>query len=251
MKTFLMFLFLVLFLAISGCESHNKMSGPVTFVGSGLINDPQQVTLLEKSMTDADIVALLEAGVKAKLPTRLAVAGLESYRYSVKTIDADELAQWEKTLTGNTLIVGIQPVSSLVIGGERANLHALRVAAARMGCELLLVYLQSDNYIDNYNSAAALYWTFVGLWLVPGNVYEHRTVVQAVLVDSRTGAILGTATGDCHLKRPCPAAYGDAMRDKLAKEAQPKAMADLQNGCGQLFRNIEAAARQQAQKSSG
>ena len=139
--------------------------------------------------------------------------------------------------------MGVHPVSQLVTGEAPANLRELRTAAARMNCELLLVYLQSDTAVDNLNDAAALYWTFVGLWLVPGNVYEHRTLMQAIVVDCRTGAILGTATGDCRLERLSPAAFGDVQRDKLAAQAPERALADLQKSCKVLFRGLAGAAR--------
>ena len=48
-------------------------------------------------------------------------------------------------------------------------LHALRVAAARLHCELLLVYMQADTQADHFNDASVLYWSIVGLWLAPGN----------------------------------------------------------------------------------
>ena len=111
-----------------------------------------------------------------------------------------------------------------------------------MGCELLLVYLQSDSTVDNFNEAAALYWTFVGLWLVPGNVVEQKTVAQALLVDCRTGAILGTATGGCHLKRICPAALKQIQKDKLAQRTPRKALTNLQTDCKRLLKNVVDAA---------
>ena len=117
-------------------------------------------------------------------------------------------------------------------------LRSLRVAAAKMRCELLLVYVQGDSEVDNYNDLAALYWTFVGLWLVPGNDLEHRTVMQALVVDCRTGAILGTATGDTHLKRIAPVALSRIPKDQMAAEAPRQTLADLQAACKRLLAEI-------------
>jgi rhombotail lipoprotein len=113
-----------------------------------------------------------------------------------------------------------------------------------MGCELLLLYHVSDSGVDNYTDAAALYWTFVGLWLAPGNLYEHRTVMQAIIVDCRTGVILGTATGDSHLRAACPAAFGKVQEDKLAQEAWQKAMDDLLKACKPVLKAIVSKAAQ-------
>ncbi|MHC4789552.1 MAG: hypothetical protein ACYS8K_10175, partial [Planctomycetota bacterium] len=78
----------------------------------------------------------------------------------------------------------------------------------------------------------------IGLWTVPGNVLEHKTVMQAILVDSRTGVILGTATGDAHLKRRYPAAFEDQRRADLQAEAPAAALADLQTGVRRLTKQV-------------
>ncbi len=227
---------------LGGCASHYALA-PIAGLGSaGLINDPKQAGRLEKALTDGDIATLLDADIQAKLPTAVAIARLESrcsgYQPHLATIDAEELEAWEKCFDGQSLIRGVHPVSHLALGQESLNIHNLRKAAARMNCELLLVYLQGDSKVDNLNDAAALYWTFVGLWLVPGNVIEQRTVMQALLLDCRTGAILGTATGDSHHKRICPAAMTQISKDKLARQVPGEALADLQTGCKRLLANV-------------
>jgi rhombotail lipoprotein len=242
MKTFAVILLAAA--AASGCASHWAMGEPARLARSGLINDPKQVSFLEKTLTDGKIAMMLDADVRAKLPTCVAIAAVPACGawWDLADIGAEELTQWQKAVMGEPLITGVQPISPLVLGGGRPSLHDLRAAAARMNCELLLVCYRADTDVDNYNDAAALYWTFVGLWLVPGNVYEHRTVVQAILVDTRTGAILGTATGDKHMKGAYPAALGEIERGKLAQETPKAALADLQKACPQMFRHVVAAA---------
>jgi len=240
---------LVLAIAASGCASHYAMSEPRSLLRSGLIDDPVQAKRLEAKLTDKDIADLLDADIRAKVPTKLALAAVtESYagwHYNgcgPATISAEELERWEKIVEGVPHIEGVQPISHLSLGGEWTTLHGLRTAAARMSCELLFVYYVSSSAVDNYNDAAALYWTFVGLWLAPGNTYEHRTVIQGIIVDCRTGAILGTATGDSHLTGICPAAYGEVQRAKLAKESHEKAMDDFLKGCKPVLKAIVARA---------
>ncbi|MGB2824501.1 MAG: hypothetical protein WBF17_26230 [Phycisphaerae bacterium] len=234
---------LVLLAALSGCESSHALVEPVAdMLRSGVVNDPAQVSRLERAMTDRDIANLLDVNVRAKLPTSVAVAKLSShcsgYQPYLDRIDAEELAAWEKVIEDQALIRGVHPVSALAHTPDRPTLHSLRVAAGRMHCELLLVYLRSDSTVDNFNDAAVLYWTILGLWTVPGNVLEHKTVMQAVLVDSRTGAILGTATGDSHMKRIYPAAFGDQRRAELAKAVPGEALADLQTGVRRLVKQV-------------
>jgi rhombotail lipoprotein len=176
------------------------------------------------------------------VPTKLALAAVSDGYLSA--IGAEELQRWEAIVQGVPYIEGVMPVTALSIGSTNVKLHDLRTAAAGMGCELLLLYHVSDSGVDNYTDAAALYWTFVGLWLAPGNLYEHRTVMQAIIVDCRTGVILGTATGDSHLRAACPAAFGKVQEDKLAQEAWQKAMDDLLKACKPVLKAIVSKAAQ-------
>lgn len=233
-------------LAVMGCATHRQMRVPLALSRSALLADqPDEAKRLEAAMTDRDIARLLDARVTARLPTKMAVAGLlASYGsvHSMKTISARELEGWERAAADLGPILGIQPVAVLATGKDRVSLHDLRSSAARMGCELLLVYVESDSTVDNFNDAAVLYWTLIGIWLVPGNVFEHRTVVQGILLDTRTGAILGTATGDAHLKRLTPLAFVSIQRDKLSREAPAQAMDDFQKAGKTLLEDVARTA---------
>ncbi len=234
----IIYLLLVAISSLGGCASSYQLAAPTADLArSGLINDPAQVSKLEKAITDGDIAKLLDADVRAKLPTGVAVAKISNY-LDLTTLDTEELRTWENVIVTQAHISGVHPISATMLLGQKLTLRSLREAAAKMNCELLLVYLQGDSSVDNFNNAAALYWTFIGLWTVPGNVIEHRTVMQAILVDCRTGMILGTATGDAHEKRLCPAAFASIRRDELAAETPAKALVDLQKGVGKLLKRV-------------
>jgi len=242
--------------ALGGCASAHELARPAGIARSGLINDPKTVSRLEKSLTDRDIARMLDVDVRAKLPTTVAVARLESrcrgYQPYLATVDAEELNAWRTCLAGVEHVRGVHPVSPLTHAqADRPTLHSLRVAAAKLNCELLLVYLQADSSVDNFNDAAALYWTFVGLWVVPGNVYEHRTVMQALLVDCRTGVVLGTATGDSHQKQVYAAAYEKIAKGKLSARAPAEALADLHKASRDLLTRTVRAAQARPPRRSG
>ena len=242
-------IFIAMTAAVSGCGSHYALAEPVADIArTGLVRDRKQLSRLEKAATDGEIANMLDLDVKAKVPTTLAIAKLDShcwgYQPTLKRLDAKELEAWERIASKHHQIRGIQPVSNLAFDNSlRAadsalTLRTLRVAAAKLHCELLLVYMQGDSAVDNFNDAAALYWTFAGLWLVPGDTLEHKTVLQAIVVDCRTGMILGTATGDSHKKTICPAMFSGIHRDKLARQAPVEALADLQKGCDRLLLGV-------------
>jgi len=234
---------LLLAAATGGCASHHAFVEPVAdMLRAGVVEDPQQISRLEKAMTDRDIANLLDAGVRAKLPSAVALAKLTSecsgFQPRLEPLDANELAAWETCVEGQPMIRGVRPVSVLSHSSGKPTLHSLRVAGARMGCELVLVYLQSDSTVDNPNDAAVLYWTLLGLWTAPGNTLEHKTVMQAVLLDSRTGMILGTSTGDAYAKRDYPAAFAEQRRAELARDVPAAALADLQTGTQRLLKQV-------------
>ncbi len=241
-------------LLLGGCGTHHAMAPPkADFARAGFLN-ATKAAQIEQALTDGDIATMLNADVRAKLPTAIAVARLDpTCGYTeLQTVDAEELKGWEKVAGEQPLITGIQPLSSLVVTqptwtdhGRRSGitLHTLRTAAAKQQCELLLVYVQADSQVENLKDAAILYWTGIGLLVVPGTELEHQTVMQAILVDSRTGTILGTATGDSHLKKTTSAALTGIERGQMAKRAPEESLKDLQEASRKLMSQVVGAAQ--------
>lgn len=242
---------------LGGCGTHHAMApmappaaalARAAFLGS---TDPAE---LEQALTDRNIATRLNADVRAKLPTSLAVAKLSvGYAYAqVEAIDTEELKGWEKAVAAQALLTGVQPLSSLAVPQVRTRrheyrpgttLHGLRAAAATQKCELLLVYVRADSEVENLNDAAILYWTVLGLFVVPGTELEHKTVMQAILVDTRTGTILGTATGDSHLKKTTSAVMTGIEQGKMEKQAPEESLKDLQEASRKLLSDVVGAAR--------
>jgi rhombotail lipoprotein len=100
--------------------------------------------------------------------------------------------------------------------------------------------MPADSEVDNFNDAAILYWTIIGLWVIPGDTLERQTIVQAVLMDCRTGTILGTATGDHHAKRFASATLREPRWASMRKETTAAALQDLQKSCAALIDNLVA-----------
>lgn len=229
-----------------GCSSPKKMDAVNADLSHGRLLTPQQAKQLEKAMTDTDIANMLDVKVKAKLPTYMAVARLQqgwysnsgkSYPEGLTTITSDEIEGWEKAISGES-ILGVRGIPSLSLDGSAHTLYDFRQSAARMGCEILLVYLRADGSVDNFNDAAVLYWTVAGLWLAPGNTYERKTVMQALLVDCRTGMILGTAAGTSTAKTSYAAAYDKIAQATLDERTPVEALADLQKNSTRMIRQV-------------
>jgi len=232
--------------ALGGCATHVPLGTTEARLGQfAPISGPDRREKLEQALTDQDIAALLDVNVQAKWPTGIAIARLAASGPGrpamLAEIDATEMAGWEKTVADHPNVKSVNPVTPLSHTAEHVTLRSLRVAAAQMNCEVLLVYLQADSAVTNRNDASVLYWTVAGLWLVPGHEVEHKTVLQAALIDCRTGMMLGTATGDSHIQRLCPWMFTDNRRNQLARQAPLEAVTELQTNTTKLLTRVAPA----------
>ncbi len=80
--------------------------------------------------------------------------------------------------------------------GEKKDLHALRLAAAKCGADALLVVQGAVATDDYMNPAAAANLTVVGGFVVPGSHCDALFVAQALLIDVNNGFIYATAEGE-------------------------------------------------------
>jgi len=240
--------------ASGGCATMNKMESPGLWAGARGVVTEEQAKQLEAKITDQDIANVLDANVKPKLPTKLAIARVNvggsyysghrhyNYRYhhgpELASIADEECTTWQQSLAGLNGIQGLRTVSRMPGQSGSVTEHALRSSAAQMGCELLLVYMVGHSEVSNYNHAAILYWTIVGLFVVPGSEYQHKTVMQAILVDTRTGVILGTAGGEASAKELYIPVAKSIVHDRLSERTPPEALANLQKNTATMVRQV-------------
>ena len=229
--------------AAGGCTTHYGLVAPTTKLRFALVEDGSgRAEQLQQALSDKEIANLLDVDARPKLPTGIAVARIladdRGEHARLGEIDAEEMAGWRKTVEGDDRITAIRPVTHLTVPSGTLTLRNLRVAAAKMDCELLLAYLRADSSVQNRNYASILYWSVIGLSVVPGHRVEHKTVLQAALVDARTGMILATACGDSHLTRLCPWAFTDDHLARLRREAPDKALTELQQDVRKLLAKL-------------
>jgi hypothetical protein len=195
-----------------------------------------------ENLTDDRIETYLKADVRPSFPCALAVAKLESAPGGYGTRDGRHAPQVEM-LRGNeangwrglasmpegkgSLITQVQLVSPLLCG-ENPSLKSLRDAGALLHAPLLLVYMQDDNSQQGYNDAAMAYWTFVGLFCVPGNTVGHYTVCQAVLIDTRSGFVLATAEGESKDEENVLPGAVEIAAERVSRESRAQAVRELQ-----------------------
>lgn len=223
-------------LATAGCATKDPMSPAEIDWGSlGCQDRASPATQAQANLP--------EAAPRQKLEPVVALAMLTTGdKPRVRLVGAEQLAQWDKAAQGCAGITGFRPISPMLLGDKRLTLNDLRSAAEMMRCERLMVVAEGRSEADNFNHAAALYWTFVGLWLVPGNVVEHRAVMQAMLVDVPTGAVLGVATGESRAKQVAVAAFKQITEDKLRQRTSQRARARLMADVAKLLETLKPSA---------
>jgi hypothetical protein len=223
---------------------------------AGVVRPTVAVSLLSPELahlTDAEIETYLQADARPRFPSVLAVAGfVPQPRYGRDDTDnppvlihGDEAEGWRKLATPDDragLIRQVQFINPL-LAGNKPTLKHLRDAAAQLHAPLLLVYLQADQYAEGYNDLGMAYWTIIGLFTVPGNTVGHYTLYQGVLVDTRSGFILATVSGEAKREENVLPGAVPIASDRTKAQAEAAAFADLQD-------NVRAALTALAERSA-
>jgi len=114
--------------------------------------------------------------------------------------------------------VDVIPTSYLKPGGSWENLEQL-VSAFGLDVMVLISYDQFQ-FSESGRSSWA-YWTLIGAYVVKGEKNETRTVMDAVVYDSPSRAMLFHATGqDSDKGRATPVDVNRSLRDESAESFQ-------------------------------
>ena len=154
------------------------------------------------SLSEGDLQTILSTAIDLQLPARVGVVPLaEPYEPKGKvSITTRHVAarDFAAGLVGSKYYSQISDVSTDLpnVGG----LEGLRVIAARYRVRYLLLFSQRFDDATHLNGWAWTYPTIVGMFLAPGVTVESHGIVQADLLDVRTGTILFTAVEPVHVK---------------------------------------------------
>lgn len=175
---------------LPGCASYTTPGAGVSIAGI--------------SKADADIGALLKAEPAAAFPARMALARVQGSGYASKTQqcyghgrycvvttrDVESEDQFSR-LGRLPQIAGLAPMSRLLLPADLGSLKDLRVAAAALKADLLLVYTLDTGFRVDDSGIAPL--TLITLGVLPTKKAKVSTTASAVVFDVRTGFIFGIA----------------------------------------------------------
>lgn len=154
------------------------------------------------AITDADIEELLKIEPAAPFPARIAVARVQASgyiswttqgygegRYSVVTTrDIETDADFER-LNKLTMVNGVAPLNRLILPAKLDTLKDLRIAAARLKTDLLLLYSLDTAFHVDTTPLGPL--STVTLGFLPNKEASVTTTTSGALIDVRTGFIYG------------------------------------------------------------
>ena len=162
------------------------------------------VSIASISKADADIGELLKAEPAASFPARMAMARVQGSGYASKTqqcyghgrycvVTARDVESEEQFSRLGRLpqIAGLAPMSRLLLPTDLGSLKDLRVAAAALKADLLLVYTLDTAFRVDDSGIAPL--TLITLGVLPTKKAKVSTTASAVVFDVRTGFIFGIA----------------------------------------------------------
>ncbi len=115
----------------------------------------------------------------------------------------------------------VVPSPYLEPGGSFPNLDQIR---ASLGVDLIvLLSYDQEQFTDRTRASSLTYFTIVGPLLIDGEKNETRTVIDAVIYDIRSRALLFRAAGDSAVKGRSSLYNVDRKRRRFAAEGFAKA----------------------------
>ncbi|MEH6563940.1 MAG: hypothetical protein V7756_01240 [Halopseudomonas sp.] len=173
---------------IQGCATYTTPAGGVNIPALG----------------DGDIAELMTVEPAAQFPARIAVARVQSSGYSsrtndsqgggrysvVTTRDIESEADFSK-LAGMEMVASVAPVGRLLLPEQLDSIKDLRLSAASLKADMLLIYSIDTAFHIEGETLGPL--TVVTLGLLPSKQAFVASTTSGLLVDVRSGYVYGVA----------------------------------------------------------
>jgi hypothetical protein len=187
-KFFIAIIFTVYVAAIQGCATYTTPAAGVNI----------------SALTDEDIAELMKIEPASTFPARIAVArvqasgyisrtnsGYGSGRYSVVTTrDIEDESDFEK-LSSLAMVGGVAPLTRLLLPPNLDSIKDLRLSAARLKTDLVLIYSVDTAFHVEGTPLGPL--SAITLGFLPNKKAFVASTTSGALIDVRTGFVYGVA----------------------------------------------------------
>jgi rhombotail lipoprotein len=153
------------------------------------------------SLSENDLQRVLETPVDLQFPARLGVVPLaapfDAQAHAALHVRAAASRDLASALVGDPHFSHVSDISTDLPNG--GGIEGLRVIAARYRMRYLLLYSERFEDTTHVNGLGWLYPTLLGMFVVPGVTVESRGLVQADLLDVRSGTVLFSVVEPMHV----------------------------------------------------
>jgi hypothetical protein len=159
----------------------------------------------EKLFTDQDLQRIEQLKPQLTIPFKLAIAPpLREDWTGEQEGEREAILAWGDALKKTGLIREVVLLPRMLLGTPLTGRHthdyfkAVRVAAARVQADAVLLLSSVSDTSSYVNPLCVLNATVVGLWVAPGHHTDALTIVEGVLMDNRNEYVYwtGTAQGE-------------------------------------------------------
>lgn len=214
---------------LGGCASY-VTPGPGADLNRVMGMTPEQM----RQVTPISIQQRFDRLPASPMPAAIAVVRLQGPEYRSYTFDGygdrtpvtimgkrdAEKEEDFKRIASLPMVAGLAPINRMLVSGRTVNDEQLRLAAASLRADMLLIYtIQTNFYKKDHASPVAM----VTLGLFPTRIAKVTSVASAILIDTRTGFIYSvleaSSTHDTLTNYWSSGAAVDSTRRKTEAEA--------------------------------
>lgn len=184
--------------------------------------------------------------VVLKLPVRVGLAFAPSRGNQVDPIAEEQKQRLLSRVAGafkeHEAIghIEVVPTTYLQPGGSFANLEQIR---SSLGLDLIVLLSYDQSQFTESTRASWTYWTVIGPLLIEGEKNDTRTVMDAVVYDIRSRALLFRAAGESTVKGHSSPLNVSRKRRTFAAEGFEKATGDLISSLNGALERFEEQAK--------
>jgi hypothetical protein len=220
---------LIVAICVDGCQSHKY----VTPAGGADI-----ASLTTASLSDADIQEVLNRKPASPFPVRLAIVRIQASdyavynrqtygrgRYTVLTTRETETEDYMKRLEQLPMITAVAPLSQILIPAQLNSDKELRLAAAKLHTDMVLVYTFNTNFrLKDHEVGPA---NVIMLGTLPNQEAIVTTTASCAIYDVRTGFTYGVAEATASEKQMTSLWVTSEATDELRVKTEKKSFAKL------------------------
>ncbi|HEY4116562.1 MAG TPA: hypothetical protein VGM56_01850 [Byssovorax sp.] len=185
-------------LALAGCAAEAPPMPARAAAAADVVAKPPilERSLYAKDATGAlsehDMQKVLESPIDLVFPARVGVVPLgQAFDASSKAsiaIESTASEQFAASLRGNPSFAQVSHISTDL--PATAGIEGLRTIAARYRIRYLVLYTERFEDATHLNAWAWTYPTILGMFVTPGVTVASRGLVEADMIDVRTGTVL-------------------------------------------------------------